>query len=64
MILPGDEELRPSNRELIDAGPARVPETNLDYAPFPDIIRIIGQSSSKLPNFHRFKASFDSDNSW
>lgn len=35
------EELKPSTREIIVAGPARPPEANLDYAPFPNIIEIV-----------------------
>jgi hypothetical protein len=35
------EELKPSTREIIMAGPARPPEVNLDYMPFPNIIEIV-----------------------
>ena len=35
------EELKPSTRDIIEAGPVRVPQVNLDYMPFPDIREIM-----------------------
>jgi hypothetical protein len=38
------EELKPSTREIISAGPARPPQVNLDYVPLPNIRKIIKDS--------------------
>jgi len=35
------EELKPSTREIIMAGPARPPEIDLNYQPLPNILKLI-----------------------
>ena len=35
------EELKPSTREIIDAGPARPPRVDWSYQPFPNILKLI-----------------------
>jgi len=35
------EELKPSSRAIISAGPARPPGVDLSYRPFPNLLKIV-----------------------
>jgi hypothetical protein len=38
--------MKPSNRDIIEADPVRVPKVNLDYIPLPNIVEILRSEKS------------------